>query len=336
MARKQSLVVITGVGGRLGQLLARRLHRLEGVEVAGIDRRAFPRKPADVEHLRIDIRRKACEDLFRTRQVDVIFHLGVMHDPRQGSGEHHTWNIRGTQQILEFAQRYNVPKVVILSTGDVYGPASDNPAFITEDAPLLGAQRFAALRDLIAVDMTAQSWFWKHPEIETVVLRPAHILGATKNAVSNYLRLPRVPVLFGFDPMVQVLHEEDAVAALMAAATPGVRGVFNIVGPDALPLRKLIEVAGKEPLELPHVVLPTVVNRLFQMRFADFPAAELDYIRYAATLDGSRAREVLRFHHTYGVREAVAAALRTDIFDGSVEGGRRAHKQHTAPSARAH
>ena len=330
MAGKQSLVVITGVGGRLGQLLARRLHRQPGVHVAGIDRRAFPRKPADVEHYRIDIRRKAAEELFRTRQVDVIFHCGVMHDPRKGTGEHHSWNIRGTQQILEFAHRYNVPKVVILSTGDVYGPASDNPAFITEDAPLLGAQRFAALRDLIAVDMTAQSWFWKHPEIETVVLRPAHILGATHNAVSNYLRLPRVPVLYGFDPMLQVLHEEDAVTALLAAATPGVRGVFNIVGPDPLPLRKLIEVAGKPTLELPHVVLPSVVNRMFQMRFAEFPAAELDYIRYAATMDGSRAREVLRFRHAYTVREAVAAALRQDIFDGSVEVGRKAQRLRTA------
>ncbi len=323
MARRKSLVVVTGVGGRLGQLLARRLHRQEDMEVAGIDRRAFPRKPADVEHFRIDIRRKAAEDLFRTRQVDVIFHLGLMHDPRQGSGEHHTWNIRGTQQILEFAHRYGVPKVVILSTGDVYGPAGDNPAFITEDAPLLGAQRFAALRDLIAVDMTAQSWFWKHPEIETVVLRPAHILGATHNAVSNYLRLPRPPVLMGFDPMMQVIHEEDVVAALLAAATPGIRGVFNVVGPDALPLRTLIEVTGKQPLELPHVVLPAVVNRLFQMRFSEFPAAELDYLRYAATLDGARAREILRFKHHYGVREAVAAALRRDIFDGAVEGPRK-------------
>ena len=327
MARKNSLVVITGVGGRLGQLLARRLHRQEGVTVAGIDRRAVHRNPPDVEHLRIDIRRKACEDLFRTRQVDAIFHLGLMHDPRKNMGEHHSWNIRGTQQILEYAHRYHVPKVVMLSTGDVYGPTADNPAFITEDAPLLGAQQFAGMRDQIAVDMAAQSWFWKHPEIETVVLRPVHILGATRNAISNYLRLPRVPVLMGFDPMFQVLHEEDAVSALIAAATPGVRGVFNIVGPDALPLRKLIEVAGKPVMELPHVVLPSVAHRLFQLRFAEFPAAELAYLQYAATLDGARARDVLRFKHQYSVREAVAAALHQDIFDGSVEGGKPAGRR---------
>jgi UDP-glucose 4-epimerase len=317
--KRKTLAVVTGIGGRLGQLLARRLHRQDNIKVVGFDRRPFPRRPADVEHLRLDIRRKACEDLFRTRRVDVIFHLGLMHDPRKDSGEHHSWNLLGTQQILELAQKYEVPKVVILSTGDVYGAQSDNPAFISEDAPLLGAQRFAGMRDLIAVDMFAQSYFWKYPEIETVVLRPAHILGGVKNAVSNYLRLPRVPVLLGFDPMLQVLHEEDAVSAVIAAARPGVRGVFNVVGPEAVPLRTLIALAGKETLELPHVVLPGIIQQLFQLRLAEFPAAELNYIRYSATLDGQRMRDLLRWRHDYSVRDAVDAALRRQVFDGATE-----------------
>jgi UDP-glucose 4-epimerase len=315
MKRKQ-IAVITGIGGRLGQLLTRRLHREESWRVIGIDRRPFLRKPADVEHLRIDIRRKACEDLFRTNRVDVIFHLGLMHDPRQGTGEHHTWNLLGTKQVLEFARRYEVPKVVILSTGDVYGPQSDNPAFIGEDAPLLGAQHFSGMRDLIAVDMFAQSYFWKNPEIETVVLRPPHILGGVRNAVSNYLRLPRIPVLFGFDPMLQVLHEEDAVSAILTAARPGLRGVFNVVGPEALPLRQLVALTGKPTLSMPHVVLPGLAKRLFQLRLADFPAAELDYIRYSATLDGSRLRQLARWRHSYSVADAVDSALRRGVFDG--------------------
>ncbi|MSQ84204.1 MAG: NAD-dependent epimerase/dehydratase family protein [Myxococcales bacterium] len=320
MAKRKHISVITGISGRLGHLLARRLHRSEGETVIGIDRRSFARKPVDVEHFRIDIRRKAAEDVFRTRRVDVIYHLGVMHDPRQDAGEHHSWNILGTKQILEFARRYDVPKVIILSTGDVYGPQSDNPAYIAEDAPLLGAQRFAGMRDLIAVDMFAQSYFWKNPEIETVVLRPAHILGAVRNAVSNYLRMPTVPVLLGFDPMVQVLHEEDAVSALIAAAKPGIRGVFNVVGPEALPLRKLVQIAQRPSIEVPHLLLPGIAKRLFQLRIADFPAAELDYIRYSATLDGSRLRQVAKWRHAFGVEDAVAAAQGRGVYDGGIAG----------------
>ncbi len=320
--RRKSLTVITGVSGRLGQLLARRLHRRTDMRVIGIDRRAFSRKPADIEHLRIDIRRKACEDLFRTHQVDAIFHLGLMHDPRQGNSEHHTWNILGTQQVLQLAQKYEVPKVVLLSTSDVYGPRPDNPTFITEDAPLMGAQNFAGMRDLIAVDMFAQSYFWKYPEIETVVLRPVHILGGVHNAVSNYLRLARIPLLLGYDPMVQVIHEEDAVSAILAAAKPGLRGVFNVVGPGALPLRRLVALTGKPTLEIPHMLLPSIARQMFQLHIADFPAAEMDYIRFSATVDGSRAHDLLRFEHRYGVVEAVRAALRQDICDGESEARR--------------
>ena len=52
MSRRKQIAVITGVSGRIGQLLARRLHRRDGVRVIGIDRRAFTRKPADIEELR--------------------------------------------------------------------------------------------------------------------------------------------------------------------------------------------------------------------------------------------------------------------------------------------
>ena len=318
MARRKTLVVITGCSGRLGQLLVRRLHRLPGMTIVGIDRRQFDRKPSDVEHLRIDIRRKACEDLFRTRNVDIVYHLGLMHDPRKGSGEHHTWNLIGTQRIVEYAHRYRVPKVVILSSGDVYGPMHDNPAFLTEDAPLLGAEHFPGIRDLITVDMFAQSAFWKYPEIEMVVLRPAHILGRVRNAMSNYMRMSVHPVLFGYDPMIQVLHEEDAVSAIVAAARPGVRGVFNVVGPTALPLRRLLAETRGRTIELPHFLLPSAANNLYGLHLSDMPSAETDYLKYAVTLDGTRGRELLRFDPRFGVREAVRAAEGMSICDGGV------------------
>jgi UDP-glucose 4-epimerase len=314
--KRKSTVVITGISGRLGTLLARRLHRDPDVRVIGIDRRTFHRKPRDVDHLKIDIRRNKCEELFRSTRVDCIYHLGLMHDPRQNPDEHHSWNLVGTQRVFDYAQKYRVGKVVLLSSGDVYGPQPDNPAFISEDAPLLGARRFPQIRDLISVDMLAQSYFWKAPEIETVVLRPVNILGGVNNALSKYLRMQRVPTLLGFDPMIQVIHEEDAVSAVIAAAVPGIRGVLNVVGPEGLPLRSLIARAGKKTIDLPHVLAPMLAHRLFQARVIDMPAQEIEYVRYAVTLDGARARDLLKFRSLYGVDDAIDAALRRGIFDG--------------------
>src|SRR5258708_22330782 len=198
-------VVITGIVGKLGRRLARRLHRER--TVIGIDRREFEGRPKDIEHHQIDIRRKKTQDIFRQTKLAAVVHLGVMHDPRVSQAEHHSWNVAGFQRLLEFVAQYDVPKLIVLSSANVYGPRPDNPQFIPEDAPLLGGAAFSAIRDLIEVDMLAQSFFWKRPDTATVILRPLHIVGNVRNAPSNYLRLNVIPTLMGFDPMVQVLHQ---------------------------------------------------------------------------------------------------------------------------------
>ena len=103
----------------------------------------------------------------------------------------------------------------------------------------MASERFSEIRALVAVDMHSQSFFWKHPTVETVILRPAHIIGTVKNAPSNYLRLPRPWVVGGFDPMVQIIHEEDAARAIECALRPGVQGIFNITGCVPAPLSQL-------------------------------------------------------------------------------------------------
>src|SRR3569623_1029884 len=105
--------------------------------------------------------------------------------------EIYSWNITGTTKLLEYCQAYRVPKVVLLSSSNVYGPRPDNPQFLTEDAPLLAAQRFPEMRDLVEIDHMFSTFLWRARECETVILRPVHIVGPVHNAPSNYLRIPR-------------------------------------------------------------------------------------------------------------------------------------------------
>lgn len=298
-------VVVTGICGRLGRRVARRLHRERGV--IGLDRRAFPDRPKDIEHWQIDVRRKKARDVFRNREVAALVHLGVMHDPRDSEDDHHTWNVLGFQKLLDYAREHDVPKVVLLSSANVYGPRPDNPQFLTEDAPLLAASKFSAMRDLVELDMLAQSFFWKHPHTETVILRPTHILGPVRNAPSNYLRLPVVPTLMGFDPMMQCVHHEDVVDAIRLALKPGVRGIFNLAGPPALPISHAIRMLGRGHLPVPHPLARATLDRLWKMRLSSFPAPELDFIRYVCMVDDSRARQVLGYSPKHGLAETLAA-----------------------------
>ena len=298
-------VVVTGAVGRLGKRVTRALHR--ETRVVSVDRRPFHDRPKDVEHHEIDIRRTKTRDVFRGTSIAAVVHLGVMHDPRKSAADHHTWNVAGFQKLLEYVAQYDVRKLVVLSSANVYGPRPDNPQFLAEEAPLLGGASFSEIRDLIEVDMLAQSFFWKHPETETVILRPVHILGTVRNAPSNYLRLRYPPTLMGFDPMVQVLHEDDLVRAVQLALRPGVRGIFNIAGPEPAPLSRLLRVNGRHHVPVPHPIAAAVFGRMWRYRFSSFPTPELDHIKYVCMVDDRRAREVLGWAPARSLEETVRA-----------------------------
>jgi UDP-glucose 4-epimerase len=301
--QKKQRVVITGIAGNFGRAVARRLHR--HFDIIGIDRRPAHYLPKDIDIENVDIRRRRMEDVFRREQIDAVVHLNIMHDPRTRQEEHHAFNIVGTQKIFELASDHRVPKIIVLSSADVYGPHPENDQFLTEDAPLMGGQSFDAIRDLIALDMFCNTFFWRHPEIETVILRPVHIVGRVNNAPSKYLRLDRPMTVMGFDPMVQVIHVEDVVTAIERALTPGVRGVFNIAGPSPVPLSLLIQKLGKKPMPLPEPIARMMLEAAWSLKVSDWPVPELDHIKYICMVDDSRAREKLGFEHDYSLDQVL-------------------------------
>jgi UDP-glucose 4-epimerase len=304
----EGAVVVTGISGNLGRVVAKLLHRTE--RVVGIDRRPFVGKPKDVEHFQIDLRKKKTDDVFRRVPVKAIVHMGIMHDPRMSAEDHHSFNVLGTTRVLDCAAKFGVKKLIVLSSANVYGPSPENSNFLSEEAPLMAASRFPSVRDLIEVDMLAHGFFWRQPSVETVVLRPVHIVGPTiKNAPSNYLRLKRPMTLMGFDPMVQLVHMHDVGEALVAALKPGLKGVYNVVGPGEVPLSACFSELGARPLPVPHPFARGIVSRLFKYRLASYPPEELDHIQFLCMVDGSRWRAESGWSPTFSMRETIRAVL---------------------------
>jgi len=307
LPRGEGTVLVTGACGRLGKHVIRVQHRER--RVIGVDRRPFPDKPKDVVHEQVDIRRKKLKDVFRAEPIEAVVHLGVMHDPRASQSEHHSWNVAGFQKLLEYVAQYQVPKLVVLSSANVYGPQPDNAQFLNEDAPLLGGARFSEIRDLIEVDMLAQGFFWKHPTTETVILRPVHIVGHVRNAASNFLRLPTIPTLLGFDPMVQIIHQSDVVRAIGRALVPGRRGIYNIAGPEPLPLSHIVKILGKPSVPVPYTLGKALLKRMWSFRLTSFPAPELDHIRYVCMVDDQRSRAELGYAPAMTIEETVKSVV---------------------------
>lgn len=304
---KRDVVITTGAAGNLGRLLVQALHR--ETEVVAVDRRQIRGLPKDVTHVRTDLRWRAIDNVFRTCRVRAVLHLGLMHNPR-GDEDHYRFNVVGTQRLLDLCAKHGVKKFVMLSSANIYGPDPDNSYFLTEDAPLLGAEHHPEIRDLVAVDRIVQSFFYRHPEVETVMLRPVHIVGPrVKNAPSNYLRLQKPWTLTGFDPMIQLIHEDDLVHAMFLAMRSGHRGVYNIVGPGEAPLSRVLEVLGKSPLSVPWFAARPMLERAWSLKMTNFPPPELRHLQYNCIVDGSLARRVLGFEPSYSLVDTIRSVL---------------------------
>jgi UDP-glucose 4-epimerase len=296
-------IAVSGAAGRFGCLAVRRLHRTD--DVIAIDPRPFSTRPADVSHFQTDLRRKDCRDIFRRGRIQAVIHLGPYHTARKRVDQEASFTIavENFARLLQYCDQYHVKKLILLSSADVYGALARNPQFLTEEAPLLAAG-LSGLRD---VDMMAQSFFWKRPDIETVIIRPAHITGGVSSVMARYLRFSPVPRLLGYDPMIQLVHEEDVIQAIRLALGIGHRGIFNIAGPAPIPISRIIARLQRSSVPIPHVAARPILNQLYRLGKLGMLPSHIDYIRYVCMVDDARAREHLGYAPTRTLDETIAA-----------------------------
>jgi len=295
-------VLITGIAGGQGRLLARRL--AENYEVCGVDRVQWDGAPRGIRVHGVDLRKKKFEDVIRTELPTAIVHMGFVRHFRSDAGTRHDVNVRGTKQLLDHCVNHGVQKLVVLSSSYVYGAFPENPYFMDEDQPLSGSRSYPEIRDLVEVDTLAGAFLWRYPHIRTCVLRPVNALGFTvRSMIAEYLRERTVPTVMGFDPMMQFIHEEDVSEAIALALEHGLQGVFNVVGPGEVPLHTAICESGGRALPLPEPLIRPIFAQAFRFGLLPYPPGAIDYLKFPITLSGARFAEATRFRPLFGLEE---------------------------------
>jgi len=289
-------ILLTGISGSLGRIVANSLSKTN--QIIGIDRRPLSNHSEEIEFHQLDLRRKSAFTLLKKRKPDVIIHIGVIRNPLKhiGTSPAYYFNLEITSQLLKLAEQLRVKKFVFLSTANLYGPSATSAGFLSEDAPLHGANRSPEIRDLVSLDMMIQSFFWKQPQIETVILRPVHIVSSElNNAPSRYFRLDAIPTLLGYDPMIQMVHAHDVAKAITLALKPQIRGIFNIIGEGQAPLSRIIKTLGASNFPVPEFMIRKMLKLAFHYKLSSFPPGELDHLKYTCLVDGSRASKELKY-----------------------------------------
>ena len=294
-----STVLVTGVSRFLGGHLAARLAADPGIDrVIGVDtvapRGELLRRMGRAEFVRADIRNPLIARVISTAGVDTVVHAAMTASPR-GAGGRATMkemNVIGTMQLLAACQTSTtVTRLVVRSTGAVYGASSRDPALFTEQSEPRATSASGYAKDAVEVEGYIRGFARRCDDVDVTVLRFCNLIGPRIDSVlTRYFALPVVPTVLGYDARVQLLHEEDALAVLERAVREPLPGVFNAAGDGVLLLSQAVRRAGRVPVPVPGPATSTVARLLRGTRLVDFTPEQTRFLNFGRVLDTTRLR----------------------------------------------
>jgi len=295
-------VLLPGMSGLLARIVARKL-KDRGHDVVGIDSRPWPDIPKGITLHAVDIRKRAAEDVFRTTRPDAVIHMATVTHLLQKSEDRYRINLGGTRAVWDHCHAYKVKHAIFVGRHTYYGAAPDAPLYHTEEEPPSGATQFPELSDLVAADLYAGSALWRYPEIDTAVLRICYTLGPSHHGtLATFLKPRRIPLVMGFDPLFQFMHEDDAAEAIVVALEKRVRGVFNVSGPPPLPLSVIVRAAGKRPLPVPEGLFRAMLGRF---GLPGLPQGAVEHIKFPIVIDSMRFKKTIGFRYTHDAEATI-------------------------------
>lgn len=290
-------VIVTGVAGKLGRQVALRLAE-RGHRVVGLDHRPWPDAPKSIKVVSADIRKRPGEDVFRKERPDSVIHMAtVTHLTTRMSEERQRINLGGTRAVFEYCHNYGVENVIFVGRHTYYGAGPDSALYHTEDEPPTGIMTYPELSDLVAADLYAGSALWRYPELKIAVLRMVYTLGPMRHGTfAGFLRGPKVPTVLGYDPLFHFMHEYDSAEAIAVAHDAKLHGVYNVAGPQPVPLSLAIEVTGRQRVPLPE---PLLLGMLGRFGLPSLPRGAVSHVKYPIVVDARRFKQATGFVPTY-------------------------------------
>ncbi len=312
---KPRVIAVTGAASFLGSRLVGLLESDDRVaEIVAIDVRTTPRAGPKTRSFEVDLTLPAAEtqvaEILATERADTVAHLAFLSSPTYATAWAHELESVGTMRVTVAAREARVRKFVLWSHTWLYGARPSNPNFLSEDHPLRAPAGEPFFADKIEAEEQVRKLENPGPggdgAARVTILRGATILGPTvRNAFTQYLSRKLVPTMMGFDPLVQFLHEADAVAALHLAVMDDAAGTFNIVSEGVLPLSTAIRLVGRTALPIPPPMAGTIVGLGWVSQLVEAPPTFLKYLRFLCVADGRKAAQALGFRPARSCRDAL-------------------------------
>ena len=265
----------------------------------------------EMDFVHADTRQSVIGKLVRQLQIDTVVHLAVTVDSAGEDRAAHETNVIGTMNVLAGCAGPTSPvrRLVVKSSQAVYGASPADPSFLTEDVAGVDRPAYGLKRDLLEMEQLAQEFSLRTPGCTVGVLRLGYrvIEGTT---LGRYLSLPIVPTFAGFDPRLQLLHEDDAAEAVVRATMQTHEGVFNVAADGIILLSQAIAIMGGQAVPM----LPPYGRwwgRLaLRVTGIDLPGHLADVLAFGSVADCSRLAATYGWKPAYNTRAVMDSLAR--------------------------
>jgi UDP-glucose 4-epimerase len=302
-------ILITGISRYWGGRLAQALEAFPEVEaVIGVDNEEPQVELERTEYVKVGAQHALLRRVVEAAEIDTVVDTRLVVDSATTSSSRaHENNVMGTMNILAACTGSDSPvrKVVFKSSTHFYGSQQDDPAFFDETMRRPHPPRTGIERDVVEAEASLDEFAERHPETAVTVLRFANVLGPdVETSHIKLFTLPAVPMILGFDPRYQFVHEDDVVHALEHAVAHRAPGTYNVAGDGVLALSEVAGLLGK-----PYApVLPPwgtgLAASVLKRIGLQIPQENLNQMRFGRGVDNRRYKAAgFRYQHTS--REAV-------------------------------
>jgi UDP-glucose 4-epimerase len=303
-------VLITGISRFLGGKIAQRLEKDPDVEhIVGVDVEEPELDLERTEYVRADIRNPLVAKVMRSTEVDTVVHLNIVATPTRVGGRPamKELNVIGTMQLLAACQKAErVRRMVVKSTTAVYGADPRDPALFTEDMAARSVPRGGYSKDAVEVEQYARDFGRRRPDVLLTILRFANFIGPDiETVLTRYFSLPVVPTALGYDPRIQLVHEDDALLVLYRAVREDHPGIYNVAADGVVYLSQAIRLLGRRSVPVILPLVAPVAGLVQRTGRVDFAPDQLRYLLYGRVADNARLKQEFGPALSHTTREAL-------------------------------
>ncbi len=303
-------VLVTGAGSWVGGQCVQALQYR--ADVIAVDE-VRPRLDFDAEFHRYSLDSLEFAHFLLKIDPTIVLHLQTLDRTAElGRARAREGAVLGAQALFgAIGRSKRVRHVVVKSDTAIYSTGPRHASVLSEATRITGsATRYE--RNLREIEQFVTELDREFPDKTFTVLRLASIIGPTiANPLSAYLTRPVVPTSLGYDPRLQLLAENDAVTAMLTAASSEVPGIFNIAGAGSIYLHRGLRLGRKLAQPLPPGKLRRV-RKTLGVAGEPLPDHLAELLKYGRYCETDRMRDVLGFTPARTTREAML-----DLFAGA-------------------